>query len=131
MSPDRRSHSRSLLKLMNFLADFDGEISSESAKLLHQLRRQTEQVPPLYCDVFGLPAAATTAELVHRIESLSPDQRAVASYAFQIFHSYEQMLRVQTATTPKQQAAYESQLEQMRLQVAKTKLVLHEAMQEQ
>ena len=120
-------HHRALLKLLNFLSDFDGEISADAATLLNQLRHQTDIIPPLYADVFGLTASATCAELVSRIEALPADQIAVASYAFQIFHSYEQMLRVQRAATLEQQAAYASQLDQVRLQVAKTKLVLAEA----
>lgn len=120
--------SRSLLKLLNFLTDFDGEISADAAAILQELRHRTDPIPPLYADVFGLSETATCAELVDRIEVFSPEQRAVASYAFQIFHSYEQMLRVRPPTSPAQQAAYEAQLEQVRLRVAKTKLVLAEAL---
>lgn len=114
---------RKLLKLLHLLADYDGEIAPEAADLLNQLRHQANAVPPLYADVFGLPAATTCARLVARIESLTPAQNAVASYAFTIFLSYEQMLRVQSARTAEHQAAYAAQLEQVRLQVAKTRLI--------
>jgi hypothetical protein len=124
MTSSHINQSRILLKLLNFLADFDGELSAEAVILLDQLRHQRDPVPPLYTDVFGLLAPATCAELVSRIEALSPEQRAVASYAFQIFRSYEQMLRVQTAQSPEQQSAYQSQLEHVRLRVAKTQLIL-------
>lgn len=123
-----RQYSKALLKLLNFLADFDGEISAGAASILNQLRNRTEVIPPLYADVFGLPEAATCAELVNRVEILSSEQRAVASYAFQIFRFYEQLLRVRTAESPEQQAAYESQLEQVRLKVARTRRLLAETM---
>lgn len=116
-----------LLKLLNLLADFDGEISAEAAKLLNELRTRADTIPPLYADVFGLPALATCADLVNRVESFSEQQVAVASYAFQIFHSYEQMLRVNTDVAPEQKAAYESQLERLRLSVTRTKAALMEA----
>ncbi|MBW4464089.1 MAG: hypothetical protein KME07_01445 [Pegethrix bostrychoides GSE-TBD4-15B] len=125
-SSDR--YDRKLLKLLHLLADFDGEISAEAAALLNQLRHRPDLVPPLYADVFGLPIATTCSSLVQRIETLTPAQNAVASYAFTIFRSYEQMLGVQSSAKPEQQAAYDSQLEQVRLQVAKTKLVLAEAL---
>lgn len=124
------SDARALLKLLNILADFDGEISAEAAAILHKLRDRPHPIPPLYADVFGLTEVATCAALVHRIETLSPTQRAVCSYAFQIFRFYEQLLSVKTAASPEQQAAYESQLEQVRLKVAKTKLVWAETMAE-
>ncbi|MCU0527321.1 MAG: hypothetical protein MUF72_21145 [Elainella sp. Prado103] len=120
--------SRVLLKLLNFLADFDGEIDREAAALLNRLRYCSEPIPPLYSDLFGLAERATCAEWVDRIEALSSEQRAICSYTFQIFRSYEQMLRVRTATSPEQQAAYEAQLEQVRLKVAKTKSVWAEVM---
>jgi hypothetical protein len=123
----RSKQDRTLHKLLNLLADYDGEISDQAAILLGELRHRPEIVPPLYSDVFGLPIEATCADLVNQIEALSSAQTAVASYAFQIFHSYEQMLNVRTATAPEQQAAYASQLEQIRSQVAKTKLILAEA----
>jgi hypothetical protein len=128
MTHSTSNSSKLLLKLLNLLADFDGEISAGAAAILNQLGYRAEPIPPLYADVFGLPAAATCADLVNRIETLSPEQRAVASYAFQIFHSYEQMLRVQTAQSPEQQAANESQLEQVRLRVARTRQVLAEVL---
>ncbi|MBF2003136.1 MAG: hypothetical protein IGS38_20730 [Synechococcales cyanobacterium M58_A2018_015] len=121
-----RKQSRMLLKLLNMLADFDGDLSTEAATLLEKLRHRRDPLPPLYADVFGLPATATCDELVSRIEALSADQRAMSSYAFQIFHCYEQMLQVQTPESPEQQAAYQSQLEQVRLRVAKTKRLLAE-----
>lgn len=129
MASLRDRYDRKLLKLLHLLADFDGEISAEAANLLNQLRHRPEQIPPLYADVFGLPPIATCADLVNRIEALTPSQNAVASYAFTIFRSYEQMLGVQCPKTPEQQAAYASQLEQVRIQVAKTKLLLAEAIQ--
>ncbi len=119
-------NSKLLLKLLNFLTDFDGEISGDAATLLDQLRDRSDPVPPLYTDVFGLSEAATCADLVSQIESFSPEQRAIASYAFHIFYSYEQMLRVRMPASPAQQAAYQAQLEQVRLRVARTKLVLAE-----
>lgn len=119
---------RSLLKLLNFLTDFDGEISADAATILNRIRHQIDPIPPLYADVFGLSDDATCAQLVDRIESFSPEQRAIASYAFQIFHSYEQMLRVRPPSSAAQQAAYEAQLEQVRLRVARTKLVLADAL---
>jgi len=122
-------YDRKLLKLLHLLADFDGEISTEAANLLNQLRHRTDPIPPLYGDVFGLPPTTNCSNLVNRIEALTPSQNAVASYAFTIFRSYEQMLRVQCPKTPEQQAAYASQLEQVRIQVAKTKLLLAETIQ--
>lgn len=127
MASSRDRFDRKLLKLLHLLADFDGEISADAAMLLNQLRNRTDPVPPLYADVFGLSAAASCASLVSRVESLTPAQNAVASYAFTIFRSYEQMLGVRSSAKPEQQAAYDAQLEQVRLQVAKTKLVLAEA----
>lgn len=127
MTSDKRS--KTLLKLLNFLTDFDGEISVSAANILNDLRHRTDLIPPLYADVFGLPNAATSAELVNRIETLSPEQRAVSSYAFQIFYAYEQMLKVKPPASPAQQAAYQAQLEQVRLRVARTKQVLAEAIE--
>lgn len=121
-------YDRKLLKLLHLLADFDGEISADAALLLNQLRHRNDPVPPLYADIFGLPAATSCASLVNRVETLTPAQNAVASYAFTIFRSYEQMLSVQSPSTSKQQAAYDSQLEQVRLQVARTKLLLAETL---
>lgn len=116
-----------LLRLLNSLADFDGQISEDAASLLNELSARSEILPPLYADVFRLPVMATCADLVNRIESLSQQQVAIASYAFQIFRSYEQMLRANTNVTFQQQAAYESQLERIRLLVVKTRSTLHEA----
>jgi ABC-type phosphate transport system auxiliary subunit len=117
-----------LLLLLNSLADFDGHVSEDAARLLDELRERSEVIPPLYADVFRLPIVATCADLVNRIESLSQQQVAIASYAFQIFRSYEQMLRVNTNVTSQQQAAYESQLERIRSLVVKTRSALHEAL---
>lgn len=119
-----------LLALLNSLADFDGEISEEAAKLLEELKTRSQKLPPLYADVFVLPPAATCADLVDRIRSLSQEQLAVASYAFQIFRYYEQILRaIPDDSSPQQKAAYESQVERVRLSVARTKAALAEALQ--
>ncbi|WNZ27537.1 hypothetical protein HJG54_32200 [Leptolyngbya sp. NK1-12] len=124
----RKSTPSLLLAVLNVLADFDGEISGEAAKMLSALRHRTDRLPPLYSDVFGLPASATCADFVRRVESLSQQQVAIASYAFQIFRSYEQLLSVSAAdVSPHQQAAYESQLERVRLLVARTRVALAEA----
>lgn len=125
-------HSNSLLlSLLNFLADFDGQISPEALELIDELRHRADFIAPLYADVFGLPAASTCADLVDRVESLASEQVAIASYAFQIFRSYEQLLKVRTENVaPEQKAAYESQLDRMRLVVARTRSALAEAMGE-
>jgi hypothetical protein len=124
----RKSSHSLLLMLLNVLADFDGEISAEAAKIIDALRHRTETVPPLYADVFGLSASATCADLVKQIEALSQQQVAIASYAFQIFRSYEQLLKANTTeVSPRQQAAYESQLERVRLLVRRTRVALAEA----
>ncbi|MBD2463348.1 hypothetical protein H6G89_20150 [Oscillatoria sp. FACHB-1407] len=124
-------HKRSkvlLLALLNSLADFDGELSEDAKLLLDELSQRSNIIPPLYADVFLLPRSATCADLVKRIRSLSQKQIAIASYAFQIFRFYEQILRVNTAeTSPQQQAAYASQLEKVRLSVARTKVALAES----
>lgn len=118
-----------LLALLNSLADFDGEISEEARKLMAELKTRSQQLPPLYADVFLLPSSATCADLVDRITSLSQEQVAIASYAFQIFRFYEQILRANPGdTSPQQKAAYESQIERIRLSVARTKAALSEAM---
>lgn len=129
MAPFHRKSSHTLLlMLLNLLADFDGEISAEAARILNALRNRTETVSPLYADVFGLPASATCADLVRQVEVLSQQQVAIASYAFQIFRSYEQLLRANTTEiSPRQQAAYESQLERVRLLVKRTRVALAEA----
>lgn len=117
-----------LLALLNSLADFDGELSEEALRLLEQLKTRPHRVPPLYADVFLLPHSATCADLVDRITSLSQEQVAVASYAFQIFRYYEQILRANPGdTSPEQKAAYESQIERIRLSVARTKAALIES----
>lgn len=123
-----RKHHRLLLNLLNSLADFDGEISEEAHHLLHQLKQEPVQLPPLYADVFALPYSATCADLVTRIEVLSQEQVAIASYAFQIFRDYEQILRVNPGErSPEQKAAYDSQVERIRQSVARTKAALAEA----
>ncbi|MDX2217226.1 MAG: hypothetical protein SFY66_28420 [Oculatellaceae cyanobacterium bins.114] len=117
-----------LLALLNSLADFDGELSEDANRLLDELSRRSDVLPPLYADVFVLPGSATCADLVKRIKSLSQKQIAIASYAFQIFRFYEQILRASSIeTSPQQKAAYESQLEKVRLSVARTKVALAES----
>ncbi|MFM7425599.1 MAG: hypothetical protein ACKO7W_11500 [Elainella sp.] len=128
MISSQKQLSRKLLQLLNTLSDFDGVISPEAAAILETLRYRPAPIPPLYADTFGLAPSATCADLVDRIEACSNEQRAVASYAFQIFWSYEQMLRVQPAQSSEQQAAYQSQLEQVRLQVARTRRILAETL---
>lgn len=118
-----------LLDLLNSLADFDGELSEVAIARLDALQQRSDRIPPLYADVFLLPYTATCADLVDRIKSLSQEQVAIASYAFQIFRFYEQMLRVNTTdTSPQQKAAYESQMERIRLSVARTKAALVESL---
>lgn len=120
-----------LLALLNSLADFDGELSKEATGLLSELKTRSQPIPPLYADVFLLPRAATCADLVDRIQSLSQEQVAVASYAFQIFRYYEQILRAYPGDgSPQQKAAYESQIERIRLSVARTKAALRESMEQ-
>jgi len=128
-SPLSGKHSNSLLiSLLNLLADFDGEVPSEAVVLLDELRDRSDAILPLYADVFGLPTSSTCADLVDRIESLTQEQVAIASYAFQIFRSYEQLLKVKTEdVAPEQKAAYESQMDRMRLVVARTRSALAEA----
>lgn len=128
----REKHSNSLLLLLlNSLADYDGQVSDDAALILQELSLRSDRIPPLYADVFGLPASATCVDLVQRIYAFSQHQLAVASYAFQIFRSYEQMLRVNKADgAPEQRAAYESQLDRIRLVVARTRAVLVEAIGE-
>lgn len=126
----KRSQSL-LLDLLNFLADFDGEVSDEAVGILEELKTRSHLLPPLYADVFLLPDSATCADLVDRIRSLSQEQVAIASYAFQIFRYYEQILRAHpTNGSPEQQAAYESQVERVRLSVARTKAALVESLGE-
>jgi hypothetical protein len=118
-----------LLALLNSLADFDGEISEAATRLLAELKTRSHKLPPLYADVFALPHSATCADLVDRILSLSQEQVAIASYAFQIFRYYEQILRANPGdASPQQKAAYESQIERIRLSVARTKAALAEAL---
>jgi len=120
-----------LLALLNLLADYDGELSEDATELLDELKSRTYNLPPLYADVFGLPHTATCAELVDRILSLSQEQRAIASYAFQIFRYYEQILRAYPGDgSPQQKAAYESQVERVRLSVARSKTALAESLGE-
>jgi hypothetical protein len=118
-----------LLTLLNFLADFDGELSEEALELLNELKTRSHRLPPLYADVFALPDSATCADLVDRILSLSQEQVAIASYAFQIFRYYEQILRANPVDgSPQQKSAYESQVERVRLSVARTKAALAESL---
>lgn len=120
-----------LLALLNSLADFDGELSTTALELLDELSQRAEQIPPLYADVFVLPQSATCADLVRRIRSLNQEQVAIASYAFQMFRFYEQMLRVNTTeTSPQQRAAYEAQMERVRLSIARAKAALAESFQQ-
>ena len=126
----KQKRSKSLLiALLNSLADFDGELSKEAIKLLDELSTRSHRLPPLYADVFVLPYSATCADLVDRIASLSQEQVAIASYAFQIFRFYEQILRANPGdSSPQQKAAYESQIERIRLSVARTKVALAESL---
>ncbi len=120
-----------LLALLNSLADFDGELSEEAVGLLEELKTRSHIIAPLYADVFALPHSATCADLVDRITSLSQEQVAIASYAFQIFRYYEQILRANPSDASLQQkAAYESQVERVRLSVDRTRAVLAESMGE-
>jgi hypothetical protein len=119
-----------LVALLNSLADFDGELSEEAIRLLDELAKRSDIVPPLYADVFVLPGSATCAALVERIRSLSQEQVAIASYAFQIFRYYEQILRANPGdASPQQKAAYESQIERVRLSVARSKTALAESLE--
>ncbi|MBD2018951.1 hypothetical protein H6F43_01960 [Leptolyngbya sp. FACHB-36] len=125
----KQKRSKSLLlDLLNLLADFDGELSEEAIQLLDELEKRSDVIPPLYADVFVLPSSATCADLVKQVKSLSQEQVAIASYAFQIFRFYEQILRANPSdASPQQKAAYESQLERIRLSVARTKAALAES----
>lgn len=129
----KKKHARSLLlRLLNLLADFDGQICREAVPILEELRQRSDVIPPLYADVFGLPLSATCQQLVYRIETLSQQQVAVASYGFQIFRTYEQLLKVDTTQmAPKQQVVQELQLERMRSLVARTRLAIEEAIEPQ
>jgi hypothetical protein len=111
----KQKRSKSLLlALLNSLADFDGEQSEKTSELLNQLKTRS----------------ATCADLVDRILSLSQEQVAIASYAFQIFRYYEQILRANPGDgSPQQKAAYESQMERVRLSVARTKVTLAESLE--
>lgn len=126
----KQKRSKSLLlALLNSLADFDGELSEAALELLDELKTRSHVLPPLYADVFALPDSATCADLVDRINSLSQEQIAIASYAFQIFRYYEQILRAcPSEGSPQQKAAYESQVERIRLSVARTKAALAESL---
>lgn len=114
-----------LLALLDALADFDGALSEEAIDLLDVLSQRSDVLPPLYADVFVLPKHATCADLVGRVKSLSQEQVAIASYAFQIFRFYEQILRANPGdASPQQKAAYDSQMERVRLSVARTRAAL-------
>ncbi|MGG6296801.1 hypothetical protein ACQ4M4_20595 [Leptolyngbya sp. AN02str] len=118
-----------LLSLLNFLADFDGELSEDALTILEELKTRSHVIPPLYADVFVLPHSATCADLAVCVSSLTRPQVAVASYAFQIFRYYEQILRANPENASKEQrVAYESQIERIRLSVARTKAALAEVM---
>jgi len=120
-----------LLTLLNSLADFDGQLSGQALGLLEELKDRSDIIPPLYADVFVLTYSATCADLVKRVRSLSQEQVAIASYAFQIFRFYEQLLRVSaTEMSLQQKAAYDSQIERIRLSVARTKAALAESVAE-
>ena len=132
ISKVKKKHSNALLlSLFNLLSDFDGQRSEEAEIILNELKLRTDPILPLHADVLGMPSFATCADLAHQIESLTEQQLAIASYAFQIFRSYEQTLRVDTThVAPEQKIAYESQLERIRLLVRRTKLALAEAVGE-
>lgn len=125
-------HSNALLlALLNLLADFDGQIPEEAIAILNELRQRSDSMPPLYADVLGLPSWSTCADLVERVESLSQEQLATASYAFHIFRSYERMLRINAAKkSPEQKAASEAQIERVRDLIARTKTALDEAIRQ-
>lgn len=124
----KQKHSNALLlALMNSLADFDGQLAAPARALLAELQSRTDRLPPLYTDVFLLPQEATCVALVDRVQSLSQEQLAIASYAFQIFRYYEQILRAHPEnSSPRQQAAYEAQLERVRQSVSRTRVTLAE-----
>ena len=127
----RRRSNFLLLSLLNLLADFDGEIVPEAIDILEQLRDCDNEVPPLFADVFGLRGSVTCAQLVECVMSRSSEQRAISSYAFQVFRSYEQMLRVDTTgMNLRQRAASEAQMEQVRLSVERARSALQEAIGE-
>jgi hypothetical protein len=68
---------------------------------------------------------------VQHIDALSQEQVAIASYAFQIFRSYEQMLKIDTTEmAPEQRAACESQMERIRSLVNRAKSAMTEAIEE-
>lgn len=124
---DKKHSNALLLALFNSLADFDGQIFEEATAILNELKQRSDPIPPLYADVLGLPFSTTCMELAQRIASLSQQQLAIASYAFQIFRSYEHLLKADTvAMAPEQRSAYEAQLERVRLLVARTKTAIDE-----
>ncbi|NJR64824.1 MAG: hypothetical protein HC772_05060 [Leptolyngbyaceae cyanobacterium CRU_2_3] len=118
------------MRLLNSLSDFDGQISPEIFSILDELQQRSDPLPPLYADVFGLFPSSTCADLVQHIDSLSQEQVAVASYAFQIFRSYEQMLKLDTTEmAPEQRAACESQMERIRSLVNRAKTAMTESIE--
>lgn len=125
----KKKHTNALLLgLLNSLSDFDGQISAETLGILDELQQRSDPLPPLYADVFGLFPTSTCADLVQHIDSLSQEQVAIASYAFQIFRSYEQMLKIDTTEmAPEQRAACESQMERIRSLVNRAKSAMTEA----
>jgi hypothetical protein len=121
----QKSSKSLLVSLLNILSDYDGEVPDDAQPLLDALRERSDTIPPLYADVFVLSPAATCATLVTRIETLTQEQVAIASYAFQIFRFYEQILKANPGdASPQQKAAYDSQIERVRLSVARTKVAL-------
>ena len=124
----KKKHTNALLlALLNSLADFDGQVPPAALSILDELQQRSDTLPPLYADVFGLFPSATCADLVQHIDALPQDQVAIASYAFQIFRSYEQMLRIDTTQmSPEQKAACESQMERIRSLVNRAKSAMVE-----
>jgi len=124
----KKKHTNALLlALLNSLADFDGQVPPEALGILDELQQRSDPLPPLYADVFGLFPSATCADLVQHIDSLPQDQVAIASYAFHIFRSYEQMLKIDTTQmAPEQKAACESQMERIRFLVNRAKSAMVE-----
>jgi hypothetical protein len=124
----KKKHTNALLlALLNSLADYDGQVPEAALSILDELQQRSDTLPPLYADVFGLFPSATCADLVQHIDSLTQDQVAIASYAFQIFRSYEQMLKIDTThMAPEQKAACEAQMERIRFLVNRAKSAMVE-----
>jgi hypothetical protein len=128
----KKKHTNALLlALLNSLADFDGQVPPAALGILDELQQRSDQLPPIYADVFGLFPSATCADLVQHIDSLTQDQVAIASYAFQIFRSYEQMLKIDTTDmAPDQKAACEAQMERIRFLVSRAKSAMVENLED-